>query len=137
MYLTRWNLWGYNKEYAEGLVSKYLNQVPASDMKQLFNSHLATIERLGEKDLYQGICNKSEVPTEEIQKNCAKTCRRGNSRNWEKEVKFIMTIGYKIPSRRNPEKKSTFRRGLFYFFPKISLAHSKKLRKFDRKSKAL
>lgn len=60
--------WGYKKEYAENLVSYYLNKVSASDLKQLFDGYLMKIKGLGKKDLYQGVCTKSEVPPSEIQK---------------------------------------------------------------------
>ncbi|MBO7463999.1 MAG: hypothetical protein J6T96_15540 [Bacteroidales bacterium] len=60
--------WGYKKEYAENLVNQYLFQFPASDLKQLFIREVAHIESLGKRDLYQGVCYKSEVPPEDIQK---------------------------------------------------------------------
>ena len=60
--------WGYHKEYAENLIDKYLNKVSANELTQLFNTYLTDIDKLGKKELYKGICTKSEVPPKGIQK---------------------------------------------------------------------
>lgn len=64
--------WGYTKQFAETLTDNYLGKTSSYEILSKFDSYMSDIDKLGKKDLYQGICNKSEVPPQGIRKLAAK-----------------------------------------------------------------
>lgn len=59
-------------EFAETLTDNYLGKTSSYEILSKFDSYMSDIDKLGKKDLYQGICNKSEVPPQGIRKLAAK-----------------------------------------------------------------